>query len=410
MLVFGFPPFFDFEDPTNLDPVYEKIRDGFTPAVQAGWGSWFPDSRPVSDACRDFIDRCLKTDEADRLTCEEALEHPWLTEKQSGKGIRPCNASFINSLSCFKKKRAHLQEDLLDMLSSCHYLSDDQEDTLRKTFARMDKNGDGLVTQMELEMSLRSIDPDITEREAQSIMLAIDVNKDGSLDYHEVLEARINRKLMSREVRLRKLFGQLDQDGDGALNATELRDALNHVEGANHSLIAVERMMAEVDRDHDGVVEYEEFISMWAKEPGQVGRRLSVPIDVLSAVPGTPRASMPFSPRASDGGAAFLESYGSDDNPAFGAGQTLAIGGAAIVAGDKDTLISLQPQAQTEAEKKLNNELEPPEVSRNTSLRDIEDDPFEVLEPVQDPAELSPQSQSKSPSSGGRSDGSKPLE
>lgn len=346
----------------------------------------------------DFISRCFRTDVAERFTCEEALEHPWLTEKQSSKGIRPCNASFINSLSCFKKKRSHLQEDLLEMLISCQYLSKDQVDTLKKTFTRMDKNKDGVINQMELQMSLRAIDPDITEQEAQSIMLAIDVNKDGSLDYHEVLEARINRKLLSREARLRKLFCQMDQDGDNALTCTELRDALNHVEGSPYTIGAVKKMMVEVDRDHDGVVEYEEFIDMWAgrkmtqnggpADGDLSGRRLSIPVDMPQGNWAERKKLAEFEGSApDDDGAAFRNSYGPDTNPTFGT-KTINVAGTDIVTGNNATLVSVQPSVKEQG------------VEREESLRDIQDDPFQLLEPLQDevpPAQGSPPAQSKSP-------------
>lgn len=209
-------------------------------------------------------------------------------------------------------------------------------------------------------------------------MLAIDVDKDGSLSYHEVLEARINRKLMSRESRLKKLFSELDQDGNGALNANELREALNHVEGRQepYTMNAVQKMMKEVDRDHDGLVEYDEFLEMWAgRKASQPGgpdeqdlmeeRRLSIPVDVLGdSIPKTPMSGTgitPWSPRAKDGGAAFLSSYGPDTNPTFGR-STITVGGSTIVTGDSATLISVQ---------------------REESLRDVEDDPFQVLEPLQ---------------------------
>lgn len=43
-------------------------------------GSWFPESRPISDGARDFIGRLLTTDVAARPTVDEALQHPWLGE------------------------------------------------------------------------------------------------------------------------------------------------------------------------------------------------------------------------------------------------------------------------------------------------------------------------------------------
>lgn len=97
-------------------------------------------------------------------------------------------------------------------------------------------------------------------------MLALDVDKDGKLDYSEVLETRINRKLVSNEARLRKLFDELDLNKSGDLDAQELRAALNHVEGKDYSEAEVKRKMEEADSNVDGVINYEEFLSMWVSD------------------------------------------------------------------------------------------------------------------------------------------------
>lgn len=62
------------------------MRDGFFPEVRDpqwyGYGPWFPlpdvMKLNVSDKCRDFISKMLKTETWMRLSAEECREHTWM--------------------------------------------------------------------------------------------------------------------------------------------------------------------------------------------------------------------------------------------------------------------------------------------------------------------------------------------
>lgn len=68
--------------------------------------------RDVSSTARDFVRACLTVDPAKRLTCEQALEHPWLreekkkrsaTEEEAKKDLLPS----VKAGSASKKTRTH---------------------------------------------------------------------------------------------------------------------------------------------------------------------------------------------------------------------------------------------------------------------------------------------------------------
>ena len=83
IMIFGYPPFFDENEGKNARDksdaiIYKKIKQGFQAKVLNGYGAWFPADNPVSSQCRDMISRMLRKSIADRMTAEEAIEHPWL--------------------------------------------------------------------------------------------------------------------------------------------------------------------------------------------------------------------------------------------------------------------------------------------------------------------------------------------
>jgi len=86
IMMFGFNPFNPKALPIvgdNVELVCEKIHKGFSPEIRTGFGAWFPKKYEISSSARDFIAGLLTSDWRDRLTAEEALQHPWIIENTS---------------------------------------------------------------------------------------------------------------------------------------------------------------------------------------------------------------------------------------------------------------------------------------------------------------------------------------
>jgi len=267
ILVFGFPPFFDPENnrskQSSHNAIYERIKTGFTPKVEAGYGAWFPLSQPVSKKCKDFISRLLRTSIADRMTSEEALEHPWIAgDVARGKLIAPKISSAIEKSVKYFRRNCQLQSEILSVLSNCSYLSSSQIAAVKAAFTKMDTNSDGMVSMEELQHSLQKIDPNITQDDCRTIMLSVDANCNGVMDFDELLSARINRKLTSKEERMRKLFGCLDRDGSKTLTANEIKEAVVSI-NAGISLEKCKELIAAADINKDGVIDYEEWLKIF---------------------------------------------------------------------------------------------------------------------------------------------------
>jgi len=69
ILLCGFPPFYADNDAQ----LYEKIKKGQYEFLRPYWD-------PISDSAKDLIRKMLTVDPAKRITCDDALLHPWLKE------------------------------------------------------------------------------------------------------------------------------------------------------------------------------------------------------------------------------------------------------------------------------------------------------------------------------------------
>ena len=280
VMVFGFPPFHcaDKGSQNQTDKaIFKKIKSGFTPKVQPGYGSWFPQAIPVSKGCKDLISRLLRSKVADRLTSEEALEHQYLVLGNIGK-IPDCavrkaaNASILNALRGFgggsgaPVAKSGLQNQILGVLKKCNYLNNSQQKSVKEFFDAADKDGDGRITEQELFDALKACDPNITRSDVASILQSIDADNDGFLDYDELLSSRIARKLQSNEDRLRKVFQLLDFDGGGTISSKELKGALDSIDlGEKLTEQKCDALIKECDQDGDGEIDFEEFIQLFRK-------------------------------------------------------------------------------------------------------------------------------------------------
>jgi len=69
ILLCGFPPFYADNDAQ----LFEKIKRGEYEFLRPYWD-------PISDSAKDFIRQMLRVDPKQRITCDQALAHPWLAE------------------------------------------------------------------------------------------------------------------------------------------------------------------------------------------------------------------------------------------------------------------------------------------------------------------------------------------
>jgi len=194
------------------------------------------------------------------LTAEEALAHPWITKNSI---LKTGPLRVIKSLRIFRRTCA-LKNDILRVLRDCEFLNWDQEAVVRETFNLIDKDGDGIVTSGELLKVIREIDKDISHEEVKEIIAAADYDgNDDVLTIDDFLSARINRKVVQKEERLRKLFHCLDIDRNGKLSSSDICSVLESVSGKKLIEEEVKNQISKIDTSNNGEIDYEDFLAMF---------------------------------------------------------------------------------------------------------------------------------------------------
>ncbi|GMI88610.1 hypothetical protein HRI_002530300 [Hibiscus trionum] len=161
--------------------------------------------------------------------------------------------------------------------------SDPNRLEMKRVFATFDKNGDGFITKQELRESLTNIRMFLTEKEVEEMVVKLDRNGDGLIDFDEfcnLCEATddgdfgnnndgSDPKRSAEEGNayegemLKEAFDVFDRDQDGLITVEELGwvlSSLGLIEG--DKIEDCREMIRKVDIDGDGMVDFDEFKTM----------------------------------------------------------------------------------------------------------------------------------------------------
>lgn len=159
-----------------------------------------------------------------------------------------------------------LKRTTLSLIAS--RIPEDQIQTLRVAFSKMDKNGDGSLTFEELKQGMQEINEiNLTEAELLDAMNVIDSNQNGLIDYTEFIAACLQSYNYLQESHLRSAFAYFDQDNSGQISADELRMCLQSDDFTLNEE-QIQQLLEGVDTDGDGQIDYHEFINMMKSTVG----------------------------------------------------------------------------------------------------------------------------------------------
>ncbi len=90
----------------------------------------------------------------------------------------------------------------------------------------------------------------------------LDTNNNGYIDYTEFLAGCMKSKIYLKEDYLKMTFAYFDRDKSGFITREELRKVLRSDDGLNIPETEIERLIKEVDFNHDDKIDYNEFLNM----------------------------------------------------------------------------------------------------------------------------------------------------
>lgn len=129
-------------------------------------------------------------------------------------------------------------------------------------FRKFDVNGDGKISSSELGSIMGSLGQPATEEELNNMIREVDADGDGHINLEEFIELN-TKDVNPNEIieNLKDAFSIFDIDGNGSITAEELHNVMVSI-GDKCSLAECKKMIRGVDKDGDGMIDFEEFKRM----------------------------------------------------------------------------------------------------------------------------------------------------
>eukprot|EP01025_Chloroclados_australasicus_P049366 TRINITY_DN5618_c1_g1_i1.p1 TRINITY_DN5618_c1_g1~~TRINITY_DN5618_c1_g1_i1.p1 ORF type:complete len:498 (-),score=89.57 TRINITY_DN5618_c1_g1_i1:1369-2862(-) len=249
ILLSGVPPFWGESE----HQVFREILSGDLDLSTEVW-------KQISSEAKDCVKRLLERNPAKRALAAEILQHDWL--KENGVALdKPLDITVVSRIKGFAAMNK-LKKEALRVIAL--NLPAEEIAGLKAMFQSIDTDKSGTITVSEMKEALKLKGGDIPSEELQRIMENADVDGDGVIEYEEFLASTLHINKIESKEQLYKAFQHFDTDNDGCISRSELEVALKQHFGDIQEN-ELETIIEEVDKNHNGTIDYDEFVAMMRK-------------------------------------------------------------------------------------------------------------------------------------------------
>ncbi|MCD7460796.1 Calcium-dependent protein kinase 17 [Datura stramonium] len=245
---------------SGVPPFWAETEHGIFNAILRGHVDFSCDPWPsISHGAKDIVRKMLNSDPKQRLTAIQVLNHPWIKEDGDAPDT-PLDNAVLNRLKQFRAMN-NFKRVALRVIAGC--LSEEEIMGLKQMFKSMDADDSGAITLEELKQGLAKQGTKLSDYEIQQLMEAADADGNGTIDYEEFITATMHMNRMDKDEHLYTAFKYFDKDNSGFITVEELEQALR--EFGMDDVKDIKEIVAEVDSNNDGRINYDEFAAMMRK-------------------------------------------------------------------------------------------------------------------------------------------------
>ena len=260
ILLTGRPPF----DGNDDDEILENVKKG----VYDKWAYPFP---LLSAHAKDLIFKLLQYDPKKRLSAEEAIEHLWFKTAEFKKKDK------VNTIppELAKELIHNMTKYRSDNMLKCaviaylvHHITNTEECfEASKLFIKIDLNSDGRIEKHELVQGFEKywgISKEEAKEKVDLIFANIDTDFNGFIEYEEFVRAAVNSSIFMSQNYLKFAFNYFDRDSSGDITFEEIKKRFT--QNSKNTNPKVDKELKEIfdkiDINGDGSISFGEFCKM----------------------------------------------------------------------------------------------------------------------------------------------------
>ena len=260
ILLTGSPPFDGNDDEEILLNVKKGVFDKYS----------YPYPLLSSNA-KNLIDKLLQYEPKKRISAEQALEHPWFKSAEFKKKDK------VNMISpeLAKELIHNMTKYRSDNMLKCaviaylvHHITNTEECfEASKLFIKIDLNYDGKIEKHELIQGFEKywgISKEEAEEKVELIFSNIDTDFNGFIEYEEFVRAAVNSSIFMSKNYLKFAFNYFDRDSSGDITYEEIKKRfLQNAKNRNENIdIELKEIFDSIDINGDGSISFNEFCKM----------------------------------------------------------------------------------------------------------------------------------------------------
>ena len=247
LLLCGEPPF----DGDTEEEIFKKVK-------KCEYDFSRPQFKNVSDNCKDLIKKLLEPKLSRRIKAKDALKHPFFTEafNPDEAFIFNKDTAIIEKLQSLVVPHSQFHSAIISYMCS-NYISKDEEKKLRTVFRYIDYDGKNFLTKSKIEKALKDNGTLITVDRIQQIIDALDMDKNGVIEYQEYIQGLCNKNSLFNEFNLKNVFVIIDSDSKGYITSKDIINFVFPDKTVNNE--AIEAFLNQFGMKIDDKLQFDEF-------------------------------------------------------------------------------------------------------------------------------------------------------
>ncbi len=132
----------------------------------------------------------------------------------------------------------------------------------KAAFTLFDKDSDGKISSDELGLLMRSLGQNFSNKDLYKIIVAIDSDKNGTIELHEFLNLMAENRLVNEDQQtLIKSFKYFDRDNNGTIDFEEFKHVMSTV-AEKFTKEELEALIDVAEVDSKGRFNYKELLKL----------------------------------------------------------------------------------------------------------------------------------------------------